>query len=230
MTEAFPALPAARTDRGPLMPDTGELRLLVSMARGGEPADLAVHNAKVVDVLSGAVREDTVRVGKGRFVGFGPGEARKRLDAQGRYLLPGLIDAHIHLESSLATPVRFAELAVPRGATSVVADPHEIANVLGLAGIRALLDNAARAPLNVFVALPSCVPATPFEDAGAELTARDLETLIDLPQVSSIGEMMNFPGVAAGDEEALRKILLGLGRGKRVDGHAPGVLGRDLDA
>ncbi len=207
-----------------------EMRALVDMASGRVPADLIVENVRLVDVFTETIREETVRVGRGKVVGFGPGEARRRVNGGGCFLLPGLIDAHIHLESSLAVPSRFAELAVPRGVTSVVADPHEIANVMGLDGIRYLLDDAARTPLNVFIALPSCVPATPFEDAGAVLSATDLEELIDHPQVSSIGEMMNFPGVAAGDEEVLKKILLGRDRGKPVDGHAPGVLGRDLDA
>lgn len=203
---------------------------LLDMAAGRAPADLAVEGAHVVDVFTGTVREDTVRVGCGRFVGFGPGPARQRLDARGRFLLPGLIDAHIHLESSLATPVRFAALAVPRGTTAVVADPHEIANVLGLEGIRYILENAACSPLNVFVALPSCVPATPFEDAGAALSTEDLQTLIDDPRVSSIGEVMHFPGVVAGDNAVLEKILLGVSRNKPVDGHAPGLMGRELDA
>ena len=210
--------------------DVTELKRLVDMAAGREPADLLIVNAKVVDVFTGTVRESPVSVGRGRFLGFSPIPARETLDAGGAYLLPGLIDAHIHIESSMASPARFAELVLPCGTTTVIADPHEIANVFGADGIRYMLESGRDLPLDIRIALPSCVPAAPFEDAGAVLDAAALEAFIDDPRVSGIGEVMNFPGVIAGDPDMLTKILLGLRRNKAVDGHAPGVLGRDLDA
>lgn len=213
------------------MYDTEALKALVDKAAGGRsPADLLIINAKVVDVFTGEIRETPVSIGNGKFLGFSSTEALRTVDAKGAYLLPGLIDAHIHIESSIASPARFAGLVLPRGTTSVVADPHEIANVHGMEGIRYMLENGRHLPLNVFVTLPSCVPATPFEDAGATLSAEELEELIDDPKVSGIGEMMNFPGVVTGDYDVLSKILLGTSHGKVVDGHAPGLLGRELDA
>lgn len=213
------------------MYDIDDLKNLVDMAAGGRnPADLLITNARLVDVLTGEIRETDVSVGGGKILGFSRTAAVKTIDAEGAYLLPGLIDAHIHIESSMVSPVRFAELVLPHGTTSVVADPHEIANVQGLEGIRYMLDNGRHLPLNIFIALPSCVPATPFEDAGATLSAEELEELIDDPMVTGIGEMMNFPGVVSGDYDVLAKINLGTTYGKIVDGHAPGLLGRDLDA
>ena len=213
------------------MYDIDDLKNLVDMAAGGRsPADLLITNAKLVDVLTGEIRETDVSVGGGKILGFSHTEAVKVVDAQGAYLLPGLIDAHIHIESSMVSPARFAGLVLPHGTTSVVADPHEIANVHGLEGIRYMLENGRHLPLNIFIALPSCVPATPFEDSGAVLSAEELEELIDDPKVTGIGEMMNFPGVVSGDYDVLAKIQLGTSHGKIVDGHAPGLLGRDLDA
>ncbi len=213
------------------MYDTEALKTLVDKAAGGRsPADLLIINARVVDVFTGEIRETPVSIGTGKFLGFAHTEALRTVDAEGAYLLPGLIDAHIHIESSMASPARFAGLVLPRGTTSVVADPHEIANVHGMEGIRYMLENGRHLPLNVFITLPSCVPATPFEDAGATLSAEELEEFIDDPKVSGIGEMMNFPGVVTGDYDVLSKILLGTSHGKVVDGHAPGLLGRELDA
>ena len=154
------------------MYDTEALNALLDKAAGGRsPADLLIINAKVVDVFTGEIRETPVSIGNGKFLGFSQTEALRTVDAEGAYLLPGLIDAHIHIESSMASPARFAGLVLPRGTTSVVADPHEIANVHGMEGIRYMLENGRHLPLNVFITLPSCVPATPFEDAGATLSA-----------------------------------------------------------
>ena len=203
---------------------------LVDMAAGRKPADLLICNARVVNVFTGEILETPVSVGDGKILGFAHTEARKTVDAGGRYLLPGLIDAHIHIESSMASPARFAELVLPCGTTTVIADPHEIANVHGMEGIRYILENGRHLPLNIYVSLPSCVPATPFEDSGATLGAENLEELIDDPRVSGIGEVMNFPGVVAADYDVLAKVQLGLVHGKTVDGHAPGLLGQNLDA
>ena len=212
------------------MYDTEHLETLVDMAAGRKPADLLILNARLVDVLTGEIRTTAVSVGKGKILGFAETQAVHTIDAGGAYLLPGLIDAHIHIESSMASPARFAGLVLPHGTTSVIADPHEIANVHGMEGIRYMLENGRHLPLNLFITLPSCVPAAPFEDAGAVLAAEDLEELIDDPKVVGIGEMMNFPGVVAADHDVLSKVELGISHGKIVDGHAPGLLGRDLDA
>lgn len=212
------------------MYDLESIENLVDMAAGRKPADLLICNARVVDVFSGKIIETPVSVGDGKILGFAHTEARRTIDAEGRYLLPGLIDAHIHIESSMASPTRFAELVLPHGTTSVIADPHEIANVHGMDGIRYILENGRHLPLNIYISLPSCVPATPFEDSGATLSAEDLEELIDDPHVSGIGEVMNFPGVVAADYDVLAKVQLGISHGKTVDGHAPGLLGKDLDA
>ena len=202
----------------------------IAMSAGSEPADILITNARVVDVFSGLVRQDSVAIGDGVFLGFGQREAREVVDARGAYLLPGFIDAHIHLESSMVTPARFAEMALPHGTTSVVADPHELANVCGTAALRFLLASAQSLPLNIFVALPSCVPATPFEDSGAVLKAEDLAPFMDSPHVASLGEMMNYPGVLGGDPEVLDKLALSRAHRKPVDGHAPALLGKELDA
>ena len=212
------------------MYDLESLEQRVAMAAGRKPADLLITNARLVDVFTGTIRETCVSIGDGIILGFAPVQARRVLDAEGRYLLPGLIDAHIHIESSMASPARFAGLVLPHGTTTVIADPHEIANVHGMDGIRYMLENGRHLPLNIFISLPSCVPATPFEDAGATLVAEDLEELIDDPRVSGIGEVMNFPGVVSGDYEVLAKVQLGMTHGKTVDGHAPGLVGQDLDA
>ena len=213
------------------MYDIDDLKNLVDMAAGGRsPADLLITNAKLVDVLTGEIRETDVSVGGGKILGFSHTEAVKVVDARGAYLLPGLIDAHIHIESSMVSPARFAGLVLPHGTTSVVADPHEIANVHGLEGIRYMLENGRHLPLNIFIALPSCVPATPFEDSGAVLSAEELEELIDDPKVTGIGEMMNFPGILSADGPTLDKIVLAQQHGKVIDGHAPAVDGKNLNA
>lgn len=201
------------------------------MAQGLEPADMRIVNARIVDVFSHTVLENqTLLVGDTVFLGFGNGPARVTLDAGGRYLLPGLMDAHVHLESSMLIPPQFARLVVPFGTTTVVADPHEIANVLGEQGVQYILDSTEGLPLNVRVMLPSCVPATPFEHAGAVLNAEDLAPFMSHPRVCGLGEMMNYPGVLHADPQVLKKILLAFDHNKRVDGHAPHLAGNALDA
>lgn len=202
----------------------------IDMAAGRIPADLLIKNALVVDVFTGQVRQLPVSVGEGAILGFTECKAEQILDAAGSYLLPGFIDSHIHIESTMGTPERFAELVLPHGTTSVVADPHEIVNVMGTRGIEYFLESAKHIPLNLFLAVPSCVPAVSFEEAGAVLEAEDMAPYMEREGVVSIGEMMNFPAVIAGEEPILQKILLGLQHNKPVDGHAPGVLGRELDA
>lgn len=202
----------------------------IDMAAGRCPADLLILNAKVVNVFTGEVLETPVAIGEGAIVGFAETEARESIDAAGACLLPGFIDSHIHVESTMASPERFAELVVPHGTTTVVADPHEIVNVAGVAGIDYLLKAAPKLPLSLLVAVPSCVPALSFEESGAILEAEDMSPYMSHNGVASVGEMMNFPSVIAGEEKVLSKILLGHSHRKPVDGHAPGVFGRDLDA
>ena len=201
----------------------------IKIARGAGEPDLLLTNCFLMDVLSGRVHPGTVAVAGGRIVGLDGGyEAVETVDLGGRYLAPGLIDAHVHLESSMVTVPQFASAVVPHGTTTVITDCHEIANVMGVTGIKYMLDCATEAPLDVYVMLPSCVPATPLESSGAVLEAADLEPLLGEPRVIGLGELMNFPGTIAGVPEVLAK--LELFRGKPVDGHAPGLTGKDLSA
>ncbi len=200
----------------------------IRVARGEEPADLLLRNARLVNVFSGEVHPADVAIDAGRVVGLGNYSAREEIDLHGKYLCPGLIDGHVHLESAMVHPAEFARAVVPRGTTTVIADPHEIANVLGLEGIRYLLAATANLPLSVYLMAPSCVPASPLETAGAELTAADLEILLREERVLGLAEMMNFPGVIHRSPEVLAK--LEVARGRPVDGHAPGLTGHDLCA
>lgn len=202
---------------------------LLALARGDGPVDLLLRNARLVNVLSGEIHEAHVAVAGPLIVGVGPEyEAREVIDLDGRYVMPGLIDAHVHVESAMVPPREFARAVVPCGVTTVVTDPHEIANVLGLQGIRFMMDDVRDAPLTMYVNASSCVPATHMETAGAELTADDLASLAADPHVLGLAEVMNFPGVVHGDEHVLAK--LAAFEGRVVDGHAPGLSGRSLNA
>jgi adenine deaminase len=203
---------------------------LIDVAAGREPADLLIRNAKVVDVFGGAILKTPVSVVGGYFAGLHEVKAEKTLDAQGRYMLPGLMDGHVHIESSMLVPERFADAVVPRGTTTVIVDPHEIANVAGREGLDYMFRASEDLALDVRFNLPSCVPATPFEDAGATLTVDDLAPYINHARVLGLAEMMNFPGVICKEPDVLAKLELALSRNKRVDGHAPGLGGRELDA
>ena len=203
---------------------------LIDVAAGREPADLLIRNARVVDVFGGTILKTPVSVVDGHFAGLHEVEAKKTIDAQGRYMLPGLMDGHVHIESSMLVPERFADAVVPRGTTTIIADPHEIANVGGRTALEYMFRVSEDLALDVRFNLPSCVPATPFEDAGATLSVDDLAPYINHDRVLGLAEMMNFPGVICKDPDVLAKLELALGRGKRVDGHAPGLTGRELDA
>ena len=201
-----------------------------AMATGREPADLRIDNVQIVDVLSGNVRKGTVCIGAGRILGFSEMEAREVVDGQGAYLVPGLIDGHVHIESSMLCPARFAELILPFGTTTVVADPHEIANVKGMDGLRYMLEASRELPLSVRVMLSSCVPALPVEDSGATLEAADLAPLLSDPDVGGLAEMMNVPGLLGGAPDVLEKVAITQDSGKVIDGHAPMLSGAGLDA
>ena len=200
----------------------------LSMARGEKPAELLFKNAKLVNVLSGEIYPANVAVSDGRVVGIGDYEAKKTINLKGAYLAPALIDGHFHVESSMLTMPEFARAAVPHGTGAVVIDPHEYANVLGLDGIRYVLESSKGLPVDFFIMLPSCVPATHLETAGARLTADDLALMIADERVAGVAELMNYPGVYLGQESELAKIRAG--KGKAIDGHAPGLRGKNLNA
>jgi adenine deaminase len=198
---------------------------------GERPADLVIKGAKVFDSFTGRFREGDLAVAEGRVAAFGTYEGLERVDGKNQYLLPGFIDSHVHVESSLCSPGEFARAVNAHGVTAVIADPHEIANVAGADGLRYFLEASENAPVDIYFMLPSCVPATPLEKGGATLTAADLEPFLSHPRVLGLGEMMNYPGVLARDPEVLRKLSLKRGEKRIVlDGHAPGVLGKALDA
>jgi adenine deaminase len=200
----------------------------MAVARGDEPADLVVTGGKVLSVFTKEWLEVDVAVVDGHVVGLGRYDAGNRLDAEGAYLIPGFIDAHMHIESSKLTVDEFARAVVAHGTTAVVADPHEIANVLGTDGIHWLIDSCADLPLDVFVMAPSCVPASVFESPLRPFSVGDIESLLRRHRTIGVAEMMNFPGVIAGSESEVAKLQTGLT--DHVDGHAPGVRGPALNA
>ncbi len=205
-----------------------DLKALIRHARGDEPVDLLVRNARVVNVLSGDIVPTNIAVAEGYVAGFGDYEARTVVDVEGAYVAPGFMDAHVHIESALVPPAEFARAVVPRGTTAVITDPHEIANVLGLEGIRFMFESAKYGPLSMFVMASSCVPATGMATNGAVLHGYDLFPLKSDPWVLGLGEVMNFPAVISGDDAVLEKI--GAFRDAVIDGHAPGLTGRALQA
>ena len=205
-----------------------ELQQKLKIARGEAPADLLLKNVQLVNVLSGEVHPADIAIADGRIIGFGDYEAKQVLDLKGAFVAPALIDGHFHVESSMLTVPEFARAVMPHGTGAVVIDPHEYANVLGLAGIRYVLESSRNLPLDVFIMLPSCVPATEFETAGARLTAEDLRLMIGDERIAGVAELMNYPGVFLGDERELAKIAAG--KGKNIDGHAPGLSGKNLNA
>ena len=198
----------------------------LAVARGDEPADLVIRGAHVFSVFTREWLDTSVAIVDGYIAGLGDYEGAETLDATGRYVVPGFVDAHMHLESSKLLVDEFARLVLPFGTTAVVADPHEIANVLGTDGVHWLLDVCDGVPLDVWFMASSCVPASHFESPRRELTTGDLEGLLRRSHVIGLAEMMNFPGVISGNEHELAKLALA----RHIDGHAPGVHGRDLNA
>ncbi len=205
-----------------------ELEPLIAVARGEQPADLLLKNAQLVNVLSGEVHPADIAIWGGRIVGLGPYPAHGTVDLGGRFVCPGFLDAHVHLESSMVQPAEFARAVVPHGTTGVICDPHEIANVLGGDGVRYILDAGADLPLQVYVMAPSCVPATHLETAGAELTVAEIAELLKHERVLGLAEMMNYPGVLLRVPAVLEKLRIAGDR--PIDGHAPGLTGPDLNA
>lgn len=208
--------------------DSRRLTQLIDVARGRVPAELCLRRCRIVNVLTGRVETSDLAVHRGFIAGWGHYEALETIDAENMFLCPGFIDGHIHLESSLLSPMQFCAAAAPWGTTAVVADPHEMANVLGLDGIRYLLEATDGLPMDVYFNLPSCVPASPLETSGAVLRGSDLFPLLRHPKVLGLAEMMNFPGVLASVPEVIDKLLLF--EEQCIDGHSPQLSGLDLNA
>jgi len=202
---------------------------LIAVARGNQPADLILANAKVVNTFTGEITSGNVAICGDRIAGVGDyHEAKQTLDVSGKYLAPGFIDGHVHLESSMLDVGQYAQAVVPRGTSAIVTDLHEIANVCGLEGMRYVLDCIRKLPLDLFLMAPSCVPATHLETSGASISPEDIRQILRWRETIGLGEVMNFPGVIHGEPDVLRKIALS--QGKIIDGHAPGVGGKDLSA
>jgi len=204
------------------------LQRKLSVARGEQPAELLFKNAQLVNVLSGEVHPANVAVDDGRIIGLGDYEAERVIDLAGRFLAPSFIEGHFHVESAMLTIPELCRAVTPHGTGAMLIDPHEFANVLGLDGIRYALESSRGLPVDFFIMLPSCVPATPLESAGARLTADDLRLMIHDERVAGIAELMNYPGVFLGRESELAKIEAG--KGKAIDGHSPGLRGKNLNA
>lgn len=203
---------------------------ILRVAMGEEKADCVMKNAVYVNLFSGELLCGDIAVASGTIAGIGSYTGLAEYDMAGKVIVPGFIDAHIHLESSLLSPAEFARAVLPHGTTTLITDPHEIANVCGLAGIDYMLQATEGLPLDVYFMLPSCVPAAPVEENGAALTAEEIEPYYAHPRVLGLAEVMNYPGVTGGDSAVLEKLLCAQHHGKCVDGHAPGLCGSVLDA
>lgn len=199
------------------------MKTLIDTAAGREKAGLVLKNANIVDVFGSRILQGDVALCGEYIAGVGHYEGKEEIDLKGRFILPGLIDTHVHIESSMVTPAQYAKEVLLHGVTTVIADPHEIANVCGEAGLNFMKKDADGLPLDIEYMLPSCVPATPFEHSGAQLDSRDIQRLA--PNYFGLGEMMNYPGIVQGDPETLSRLVF-----ERVDGHAPFLSGKELNA
>ena len=205
-------------------------RRIINAAAGREKADLVLKNATYVNVFSNELCTADIAVAEGLIVGMGQYSGEVEQDCTGKIVLPGFLDAHIHLESSLVSPKEFVKAVLPHGTTTVVTDPHEIANVMGTDGIEYMLQATEDLPVDVRFMLPSCVPATPLDESGAVLDYRAIDSFYDHPRVQGLAEMMNFVGIIAGDDQPVEKIVAAQAHHKKIDGHAPDLLGNDLNA
>ena len=203
---------------------------VIDVAAGRVPADLVLKNAAYVNVFSNELCRGDIAVAEGLIVGMGEYHGKVEADVGGKIVLPGFIDAHIHLESSLVSPKEFAKAVLPHGTTTVITDPHEIANVMGTDGIEYMLQATEDLPVDVRFMLPSCVPATPLDESGANLDYRAIDSFYDHPRVQGLAEMMNFVGIINGDSQVVEKIVASQAHHKKIDGHAPGLTGNDLNA
>ncbi|MBO4939198.1 MAG: adenine deaminase [Oscillospiraceae bacterium] len=203
---------------------------IIDVAAGREKADLVLKNATYVNVFSGELETQDIAVAEGLIVGLGEYEGKTEVDMTGKVVCPGFIDAHIHLESSLVSPTEFARAVIPHGTTTVITDPHEITNVMGTDGIDYMLAATEGLPVDTLFMVPSCVPASPMDESGANLDYRDIDSFFNHPRVLGLAEMMNFPGVLSADSETVAKIVASQAHHKKIDGHAPGLAGKDLNA
>ena len=207
---------------------TKKLRV-IAVAAGREKADLVLKNATYVNVFSNELCHGDIAVAEGLIVGMGEYSGNTEVDMGGKIVLPGFVDAHIHLESSLVSPTEFAKAVLPHGTTTVITDPHEIANVMGTDGIEYMLQATEDLPVDVRFMLPSCVPATPLDESGANLDYRAIDSFYDHPRVQGLAEMMNFVGTINGDPQVVEKIVASQAHHKKIDGHAPDLVGNDLN-
>ena len=205
-------------------------RRIINAAAGREPSDLVLKNATYVNVFSNELCHADIAVAEGLIVGMGQYSGTVEEDCTGKIVLPGFLDAHIHLESSLVSPKEFVKAVLPHGTTTVITDPHEIANVMGTDGIEYMLQATEDLPVDVRFMLPSCVPATPLDESGANLDYRAIDSFYDHPRVQGLAEMMNFVGIINGDSQVVEKIVASQAHHKKIDGHAPGLTGNDLNA
>ena len=203
---------------------------IIDVAAGREKADLVLKNATYVDVFSGELDTGDIAVAEGLIVGLGSYQGKTEVDMRGKIVCPGFIDAHIHLESSLVSPAEFARAVLPHGTTTVITDPHEITNVMGTDGIDYMLAATEGLPVDVRFMIPSCVPASPMDESGANLDYRDIDSFFEHPRVQGLAEMMNYPGIIAADGATVAKIVASQAHHKKIDGHAPGLRGNDLNA
>ncbi|QEK13157.1 adenine deaminase [Crassaminicella thermophila] len=201
---------------------------IIDIAAGRRKASLVLKNSNVINVFTEEIIKADIAIEEGIIIGIGTYDGEEEIDLDGKYVAPGLIDGHVHIESSMVTPAEFARAIVPRGTTTIIADPHEIANVCGLEGIKYILDESEDIFLSVYIMLPSCVPATSFENAGAVLDAEKLKELINHPRVLGLGELMDYEAVINAEEKILEKIKIA--KDKIIDGHGPVILGKELNA
>lgn len=209
--------------------DKQALKKLILVASGQIPAETVIKNCKVLDVFSGKFIEGDIALCGDQIAGVGEYHGETEVDAGGRYAVPGFIDSHIHIESSYLCPEELGRMLVPHGGTTIIADPHEIVNVCGVRGLDYMMQAAENTALDIKFMLPSCVPATPFENAGAVIEAADMEEPIQREKILGLGEFMNFPGVVAADDAVLDKLLVAKKAGKLIDGHSPGLTGLALN-
>lgn len=207
-----------------------DLKKLIDVASGKIQADIVIKNCKVVDVYNGIITDGDIAISDNLIAGVGNYEGKEVIDAKGKYASPGFIDSHIHIESSYVSPEELGRLIVPHGTTTIIADPHEIANVCGFTGIDYMLKASERTALDIKMMLPSCVPATPWEHSGAVIEAKDMVEPMKSGKLHGLGEFMNFPGVVEGHDEVLDKILVAANEGRVIDGHSPGLNGNALNA
>ena len=203
---------------------------IIAVAAGREKADLVLKNAKYLNVFSNEFLSGDIAVANGLIAGVGKYDGKTEIDVSGKFVLPGFIDAHIHLESSMVTPAEFAKAVVAHGTTTVITDPHEITNVMGIDGVEYMIQASQNLPIDVHFMMPSCVPATEIDESGAELDCKDIDMYLDNKKVLGLAEMMNYVGVINGDKNVLSKIVTSQAHHKKIDGHAPELSGNDLNA